>query len=1465
VNWTVSTSLGSLQSYGDLLRDLLNLKASNMTTEIITVPADYLAEATYYISLSLTIFLGQTASTTVSFIYGGSVNTPLVNIIGPSQLTIYPINSLSISVNATFSSCISNMEISTMNFTWIVSSNGKQTNITSQSNSQRTFYLTAYRLSASTIYTVSCIVTIPATTRYSSALASASVTVNVLSGNVIALINDGHAIAISSDKTFDASSSYDENSSGGNRNLLYQWSCTYVSLVDYGKSCNVIFTNSSSLSSSKVTVSYSKMYTTKTYQVGVVVSSADGRYASTSVVVTRLNVTAETASIQIVSPSLIVNYNQYVTLTSFIQSYAGTALASWSATIGTQSVSLASASTSTAYNFTALTLENGVSYQLRISAGSFLMGSTVTFQLSVLHQSIVIGLNSIDITINGPPSGGTIVASPKTGGIGFNTTFYFLASGWSDDQSAIYPLTYDLRYRVSAKKPYLILQGMSYASRASGQLPTGLAAVNYQVTISLRIYDYYEANASTTTTVQVNSAAAFNPTQYLTNNLAVGYNSSNTDQILSTINNVVTYVAAVNCSGVNTSYCNSLYRDECYQTANTCGSCQSGYVGIVGNSNQVCVETSLASIYGDIGSSCNQDTDCLYGECSNNICTEPQQECPTSIVDSECSGHGSCEYKINGQVANGSSCGITNTYCYLSCVCSSGYYGADCLLSESDRNSYLTTYISVCNALSVVQNISESSTDLLDNLASTLSLVTAGLKTVTTGGIEECNTILEEVLTLAGSGYLATSTLDTANYLTQSLSDIVNPGNSSSTIDDSVSNIARGVLEAMANGETAIQLLADKLQLEIRRDIINEFANTKLTFPQTLAEQQYNVSAPTIQFVNDGGKYCGTTSGYIRFSSGKWIQSPYRTNNSSSLSSTLRTEVYANPSFTSPVVNYSRIMYYYTIPFATAQTFTNYSILELFLNPNLTNSIPNCQYYDDGEYMTCTNCKIDTYNSLTVTYACYDITEICDVISSFSTLVKSNIETSSSLPNTQVNEDRYLLSLSGDDDGAQLQTPNANIKQVSAILSLAIEGITLILSANPFSIDINEAKPVIAFISCLMLIFVVGCIGFNRWDQTDYWSIRYHAYTQKSTSQKSSKSSKTFILKPMENMMNSIRTRKRLLRHINYQQQQEKVALLLQHFRDILSDALPLGARQWRKKGMALVWKAILKHHPMTSIFYGASLTNRRFVRFIKAFSDIGYLLFVDTLFFGIFYADQGTCEAYDTESACLHPMNAATGSQLCSWGGTTAPILSSTSSHTILQVGKCSLVPPPNNLTFTMLLTALTIIVGLPLQIFLDFILVEICAKEANWESFQFFLYEGNVGGFRFRRKQNVDKTIDVDLVTKHIHRNIPTNTSTFNTYSRQDDDQLTPIFKYLEFQTDEDEAYILLRAMKKYILDCLSVTSNPPPPQQQQPQQQRPLFMQDTLSLHAFEHLLDHQTSLELKALERLIETHNLCKYCS
>jgi hypothetical protein len=133
----------------------------------------------------------------------------------------------------------------------------------------------------------------------------------------------------------------------------------------------------------------------------------------------------------------------------------------------------------------------------------------------------------------------------------------------------------------------------------------------------------------------------------------------------------------------------------------------------------------------------------------------------------------------------------------------------------------------------------------------------------------------------------------------------------------------------------------------------------------------------------------------------------------------------------------------------------------------------------------------------------------------------------------------------------------------------------------------------------------------------------------------------------------------------------------------------------------------VLRYHEFTAMFFGASLKLTRILRWTNIV--LGFLLnvFFDTLFYGIFYPDSGTCESLVGEKACLAEQSQISTDRMCSF----------TPDPEALGGGNCTLVPPPQTFVFLIIVVLCTMVITVPVQFLYDFILFEFCMRRPRFE----------------------------------------------------------------------------------------------------------------------------------------------------
>ncbi|RYH22829.1 hypothetical protein EON65_18700 [archaeon] len=1324
VIWSVSSSDSSSNSANlqEYLSGFIN------TASIITVPAGLISSGTYFVTLLLTNTFNATASTTVTFVSQQQEILPTVSIAGPLEQYFKASETVRVVANAAIAICGNSDFSASITLRWRCSGSDSTENsvFTSVSRNPRVFELAPQTLSAGRVYslevTASLSSTLLATTN-----STARTSIIVTPGKVVAIVPGGDNRQISEDTTLSGGQSYDENAVESTSSpLSFQWSCSFASSQKFGLSCNNVFSSSSSLTANSITVQHSTLTLSDQYSIVLTVTSQDGRSGSKSILIGKLNSTVASSS-AIKSTFEATNSQFPLSVYGFVQAPVAVT-SSWQAFLSGTELDLQSMTvTPIERNFTDNSATNSVPYPLQLNANDALFGSTAIFRLSSYRQGTnsLLSYSDIMVVIAPTPVGGSLSVTPSQG-VGFNQLFTMVTSSWVDDSSSSYPLQYDFRYLASSSSVSpLTIQSLSVLSSATSTLPSGVAQESFRVTIIVRAFNYYQAFGTLSQQVTVTSVPSnFSFTSYLQAGIAQARNTSNNDLLLTTVNNVISIVTVVNCTAATASYCASLNRAPCSTVPQTCSSCQNGFSGIVGPSNTPCSSDSQS--LQPIGGTCLNNGDCFYSLCVNGVCQEPWQTCPSIISNRVCSGNGRCVYRVNQREMTIDDCGIRNTNCIPYCECFSGYNGKSCELNAEQTSDRISLMSLVCSTLIEVTSTSNFSPTLLEGLISSLYTASADDLAKSTNGV--CLSALQIVSDLAAVGYLNGTTASAPSNLFNTISNFVSTSNQSSDLDSVLSGFTQGILSTMVSGQYVQEFTTDKLRLQVRRDLLTSLEGEELEVPQTDAEMQYGKAKISFSFVNQSMKACDIGNGYSRFALGSWSLVPFSTNETV-VSPMIRLESY--PNSTSSSRNTGRaigqagvssgtkeVQYTFTIPYSSDQSFSN-----RYTTTGLNESFPLCQELVDGVYRECPSCEISTYTNTTATFVCYEIDDICGG------QAQSNAFSSLTSSYTAEQIMRRLYSITGDDDGGQLTTPNANLQQITAIGISASRNFVTVLSFNPLRIDPDKAKPVLAVVSTLAFIIIAGLVFFHRWDWDDHHQLMYLPSRHKGDAQTRITSMtkklmyfadakynrKSAKLRPasgyslqtsMDGTPKSISPGSPFgSQSIGYQPSDESNVV------NFLDHVLPVRLKATGKLSfMTSFLEAAFRHHDMTSVFADASISNPRYMRWINVCLQALIMIFTDTLFFNLFFPDQGKCESFQTEDACLAPMNAATGRNLCTWEG---GVVLEDVNQTITI--KCTISQPPSDLTFTLLVAMLNFLIDIPISLMLDFIRLEICAKRPD------------------------------------------------------------------------------------------------------------------------------------------------------
>ena len=1038
LEWVVTSSLPGDDVTG--IQQVFN-NTGALLGQIITIPEDLLTfQAVYSVSLTLTNYLGESNSATVLFTQDSNPNLPTATITGSSSLTTTRADVFIAYTEAIQAPCANDSQLS---YQWSVLLDGEEQDFPSSSKDPATLLIDPYVLTLGATYTLRFEVTASATARYPAATAVAEAELFVENGDVVAIVSGGtyRLIYVEEDFTLDGSLSFDEDFEVAEDSVLdFSWSCSFLSISNFGESCDDVFgeqlTNQSS-----IPLNGTFLEPAQEYAFLLEVTSPDDR--SDSVILTLELVNSGTTFTTISSTKSKINANSQLNLVGSVAADDYSLRAVWEAFVSGVEFDFAStALTPLSKQFAESAVSNvgGASYPLAVSKDTFTQGSSVTFRLSAdvpnAQNDAFLSFTEVTITINSPPSPGFLTASP-TAGIALSTTFTLVASDWSDDVEDL-PFTYKFSYRVAASQPALTVKERSSSSSSSNQFPHGEASEDRLIAVEVHVFDALLAASSLTRDITVLPNEAIDISDYLDENLADFDDTGDPDMGLEIINSVGSTINGANCTLAPASFCATLYRSACLETPQTCSQCLSGFKGLSGDANTQCFPESTPADFGAVGALCESDSDCFLGACSEEegVCAEPFQTCPSSTTD-ECSGHGSCIYRDSSRNLLARECTVSEaSTCSASCVCVAGFGGEDCSLTSDELADLDAARLLLCRTVAQVSALSDPSPQLLDSLVSSLALSYNPYEVVSDAAAAACLDALNVVTQLAADGFLVGASDETAGLLVGLVSDFVlSPvANNGTEIDIAVSDVTQGLLFTMVNGQTDIAFVSENINMVTSKQLASDLA--ALAPPITPEEESAGaVASVSVEFVGGAGLSCDSGSGYVQLSLLLWSTNPFPKSeflgsplskfesrvdgegegegvagtrgrrDRSLLLSTAHPDhvarswhhhaVYDTGSRAADEAwNLGRFQssghvrskatpaYYVVFQYNQPQNYEGELTIEQGLleaqRAGRTNfSFPDCTLLDGSKYVDCKSCNVSSYTNFNVTFSCFDVTQVC--------------------------------------------------------------------------------------------------------------------------------------------------------------------------------------------------------------------------------------------------------------------------------------------------------------------------------------------------------------------------------------------------------------------------------------------------------------------------------------------------------
>jgi hypothetical protein len=730
------------------------------------------------------------------------------------------------------------------------------------------------------------------------------VSVDVSNSGLYATIYGGSTRSVSAHKTssplvsLDASGSRDLDYQAGDveatSSLMYYWSCTDNSPVSiFGDSCSNALLPTANASIRDLNVTSLDGSGVTSVVVSVIVSSTHSYYSGVSASAsTTINVITYEAPLIFISASNgnsgRVAPNNKILVTGYISTAGSGAgyefIALWSVSPLASGLSIDDIALSPVVQTLRASdaSTNFVVAQLVLAADALTPGATYAFQLSTVYSSSNITNRtstgpvsaSLEITVNSPPHGGLMSVLPSVGTT-LDTLFAISTSYWVDDIGD-YPLTYLFTALAPPSTTSSIIKYADALQSVNAFLGAGFESNNHLVTISVTAADVYGSTQviNSNVTVLANDGSSFGHNN-ATGALAVYMKQiqvATVNQLLSAATtNINTVVCGNNLIVNNGTSCQELNRHSCWSTANTCGACLGGYYGVLGDSNEKCMNSTEFVLKNSVSATA------VDGKaCSQN-----------------CSGtHGECVYhsSTNARVAQ---CPKYSSNCYAVCNCFDDWFGSDCsltyaqLVEETATREQIALYVrelSELQAVTVETVISQS--QLISGLMKDSSVVSN--RTM----ILLAETLLGSITSVGGQQLLASSQASQACI--DALSTIVDyfasirAMNSSSYTDQetavvnnvtaAIAMVAAGVSSSLGVGEHAFQYISNNIRVSsviTSPSAANSSGLYSFGAPQSESERLLNTARSSIS-VNMSNWLSGPMASSVT----QYLKSPYGTNSS---------------------------------------------------------------------------------------------------------------------------------------------------------------------------------------------------------------------------------------------------------------------------------------------------------------------------------------------------------------------------------------------------------------------------------------------------------------------------------------------------------------------------------------------------------------------------------------------------------
>eukprot|EP01041_Mallomonas_annulata_P002535 gene2535-4943_t len=976
--------------------------------------------------------------------------------------------------------------------------------------------------------------------------------------------------------------------------------------------------------------------------------------------------------------------------------------------------------------------------------------------------------SQVTLYTNAPPSSGNLKITPSKG-IDYSTIFTFTANLWSADISQYPISYEFLFNRTSEGPALTIAspsESSFTTGKLSGAIGPDYII---NCTLVVRDVYLASSTVYGSVTVipnnNYNRSSTMNETAllHLSQSLLSYYNTMQYDKMMLEVNNLGSSLKSVNCTG--TSNCSMVFnRKSCSDTSHTCGSCLDGYKGILGSFNGLCIKLSDQTRYSYSGSStsdsylinndisisgdgigsgllnrCLYDSDCIYGTCSRNTsyCVIPEKSCPSLLLEKECSGHGSCVYMMSTTAEVVKSCLESNYSCIATCNCINGYGGNDCGLTSRFLTAVSAARSSMCVAITNVTAEQDPSNVLVMSMSSSLSEAFDPNQIHYNGTISACATALSSVMDMVAGGNLTGTNDGTINKLASLISSFADVRLQSPefftddvriAVQTAVASLQDGMHKDMVPGQNPIAAISDNILLFAWYISLTSLYSTSLSPPTGNIFE--NEPSPALILPAEGLNHCGFTENYALLSLMQWGTNVY------SNSSNLNTKGFRITSSSTQLL----------IPSSTVRN-GNYTIVLQYETKLTRSKTPACVLISEGKQEACP-CSLKSYTSTNATFECYDISNLCPQSNNMFALPKNmnNKKINNNNNHNEYNNNQRRL------DNINQITASGTGDLITRLVEYGGSVVQNTLQKKLTGQDFLNNIPVLIFVSMLIFFMSTSFIYFSIWDRKDRNIVVYvknngfYFATHKRKDYRHADTERQFSLSNlMRQSVDRTKSEVTLQQQLEQELEQEQKERQRQKQKQSSSSIIAItsfSSSEWDLTGMEMEnnektlqnnvirgmvkkfmqeiepskyfkWKsgwyrlvyALLARHKWTSMFAFKSLRVPRAIRFLQLCTDILSILFVNTIFYQIFYPDsEDNCPSADLTSTyqCERNTSVISGDSLCTWDYNTQ---------------YCSLRPPPTSFTYYSLAIFIVICFGIPIIIIFRLLLNQICAKRPRLE----------------------------------------------------------------------------------------------------------------------------------------------------